>query len=210
MDLINEWTGEKTGYKSPSWFERLDFSRVKMRTKDVKPGGRIYKGGNMRLRNKKTGGIISAESTDGVDGVWLYDQTNHTTIRYNSLAELNAEWEDVPEEPFSTTFYTIVDGEIKHCIFYRERVAGCPSDAWAYLKDDGRERIKQLKEVGLYFSTREEAEKAVEKLKAWKRLKDKGFKIALRGWKGNAWLYANWGKLQDDYSDVLLLFGGEE
>lgn len=66
------------------------------------------------------------------------------------------------------------------------------------------------RQIGNYFGTKEEAEKAVEKLKAWKRLKDKGFKITLRGWKGNSWLYANWGNLRGDYSDVLLLFGGEE
>ena len=34
-----------------------------------------------------------------------------------------------------------------------------------------------MKEIGNYFETREEAEKAVEKLKAWKRLKDKDFQF---------------------------------
>ena len=65
---------------------------------------------------------------------------------------------------------------------------------------------------GYHFEpcTKEEAEKAVEKLKAWKRLKDKGFRVTMQGCKGNAWLQANWGNLQGDYSDVLLLFGGEE
>ena len=36
-----------------------------------------------------------------------------------------------------------------------------------------RSRVK----IGNYFETREEAEKAVEKLKAWKRLKDSGLKF---------------------------------
>lgn len=36
---------------------------------------------------------------------------------------------------------------------------------------------RKNKEIGNYFETKEEAEKAVEKLKAWKRLKDKGFKF---------------------------------
>lgn len=36
---------------------------------------------------------------------------------------------------------------------------------------------KQRKQFGNYFNTREEAEKAVEKLKAWKQLKDKGFQV---------------------------------
>ena len=49
-------------------------------------------GGNMRLRNKKTGEIVLATNMavgfadDGTDN-W-----------YNSLAELNEEWEDAPEE----------------------------------------------------------------------------------------------------------------
>lgn len=46
----------------------------------------------------------------------------------------------------------------------------------------GRETIydKIRKNIGNSFTTKEEAEKAVEKLKAWKRLKDKGFHIS--GW----------------------------
>ena len=71
--------------------------------------------------------------------------------------------------------------------------------------------IEKLKEFGNYFGTKEEAEKAVKKLKAWKRLKDKGFRF----------------KCCDDYhidyeltgrcvwtdeteADLDLLFGGEE
>lgn len=37
--------------------------------------------------------------------------------------------------------------------------------------------IHTMKQIGNYFETKEEAEKAIEKLKAWKRLKDKGFKF---------------------------------
>lgn len=43
--------------------------------------------------------------------------------------------------------------------------------------DDGDSWDEYRKEVGNYFSSREEARKAVEKLKAWKRLKDKGFRF---------------------------------
>lgn len=39
------------------------------------------------------------------------------------------------------------------------------------------ESINPEKKIGNYFETKEEAEKAVEKLKAWKRLKDKGFRF---------------------------------
>lgn len=87
--------------------------------------------------------------------------------------------------------------------------------------DDKRE------EIGNYFETREEAEKAAEKLKAWKRLKDKGFQIT--GWdnsigddyyktgqivlnlnnvKNTEWdEYERIGEIKNDLD---LLFGGEE
>ena len=74
----------------------------------------------------------------------------------------------------------------------------------------GNEWDERRKLIGNYFETKEKAEKAAEKLKARTRLKNKGFRIALHGCKGNAWLEANWGNLQGDFSDVLLLFGGEE
>lgn len=74
------------------------------------------------------------------------------------------------------------------------------------------------KEIGNYFETKEEAEKAVEKLKAWKRLKDEGCKPIGWRWKQD---YPNDAcyvevvlKCQFDsgvYDKELdLLFGGEE
>lgn len=67
-------------------------------------------------------------------------------------------------------------------------------------------------EIGIYFETEEEAEKAVEKLKAWKRLKDKGFK-----WRyyslgdGNKFrVYFSIKDGADIGTDLDLLFGGEE
>ena len=48
--------------------------------------------------------------------------------------------------------------------------------------DDGTDfdRVQKDKEIGNYFETVEEAEQAVEKLKAWKRLRDKEFRFI--GW----------------------------
>lgn len=71
-------------------------------------------------------------------------------------------------------------------------------------------------EVGNYFETKEEAEQAVEKLKAWKRLKDKGFRFY--GWRRNQTgtidLLVSWegvppltGFIEEDLD---LLFGGED
>ena len=65
--------------------------------------------------------------------------------------------------------------------------------------------VEQFKTVGNYFETREEAEKAVEKLKAWKRLKDKGF-INKRVFSMNL----NWcNPDDDDWKAFELLFRGE-
>ena len=73
------------------------------------------------------------------------------------------------------------------------------------------------KSLGNYFETKEEAEKAVDKLKAWKRLKDRGF--VWQGWDessmGNGMCVIGcqipenmWET--DVGEDLNLLFGGEE
>lgn len=70
--------------------------------------------------------------------------------------------------------------------------------------------------VGNFFATKEEAEKFVEKLKAWKRLKDKGFRFCRhddrdRGQLGDMVIYAEMPTFEyDDDStrdDLDLLFG---
>lgn len=104
----------------------------------------------MKLRNKKTGEIVIANVTRVVSGVdFDCGQT---------LAELNEEWEDVPEEP-KEYWLLSGSGEIRHT------------------EDDGVKFDRYHKEIGNYFSSKEEAEKAVEKLQAWTRLKDKGFRF---------------------------------
>lgn len=65
------------------------------------------------------------------------------------------------------------------------------------------------KSIGNYFETKEEAEKAVEKLKAWKRLKDRGFRFD--GYNACSVDY----DIDEQYrkyisQDLNLLFGGEE
>ena len=86
---------------------------------------------------------------------------------YHSLTELNAEWCDVPEEP--KDFWYIGDLMI---ICGTEGEFTTP-DLASFTKKD----IEKLKAIGNYFETKEEAELAVRKLKAWKRLKDKGFRF---------------------------------
>jgi len=80
---------------------------------------------------------------------------------YNSLAELNEEWEDYKEPKTHWMIDTSVLEPVRE-------IAGMP-----YEID---------KEIGNWFDTKEEAERAVEKLKAWKRLKDKGFRPKMWEW----------------------------
>ena len=140
----------------------------------------------MKLRNKKTGEILGL-------GSFIVQNPNHinceSITKYDSLAELNEEWEDW-EEP-KEHWYIDWDGKL---------MSSTDEEGW-----------KAAISIGNYFETKEEAEKAVEKLKAWKRLKDKGFVI-------NDWAvaYNNEIRLFGCYSkagvkdDLDLLFGGED
>lgn len=109
----------------------------------------------MKLRNKKTGKIkecvVIPVDSNG------YPNEYQVFEKGESLAELNEEWEDY-EEP-----------KEYWCITGRGNLH--------YLQDMTDENDKDHREIGNYFKTKEEAEKAVEKLKAWKRLKDKGFRF---------------------------------
>lgn len=77
---------------------------------------------------------------------------------------------------------------------------------------------KEREEIGNYFETKEEAERAVEKLKAWKRLKDKGFRFTewypVDEGSPNLSIDANIGIPNEDIdngdTDLNLLFGGED
>ena len=110
----------------------------------------------MKLRNKRTGEIkeyneVRLENSE-------YGEECYTW--FDSLAELNEEWEDY-EEPKEYWFIDF-NGEIKEF-----EVLGFEWQGW-------------MKEIGNYFETKEEAEKAVEKLKTLERLKNWGLRPA--GW----------------------------
>lgn len=148
----------------------------------------------MKLRNKKTGEIGELH--------YEPDKEYHFTVAtedpadmmiFKTLAELNAEWEDY-EEPSKTIWQIKDSGELQD---FEEDVF---SDGY----------IASSKSIGNYFDTREEAEKAVEKLKAWKRLKDKGFRF--NGGDDACISYTIDPVKWEDrlYNDFDLLFGGEE
>lgn len=141
----------------------------------------------MKLRNKKTGEIRELP-----DGFFCGD----------NLKKICEEWEDYEEPKPQVVYYIDRDGEIVpyRNIEYPKRVFN----------------TEQNKEIGNYFLSREEAEKAARKLKAWKRLKDKGFK--LKGWymPKNVLNIEIDGGFSDDVSlcdimdDLDKVFGGEE
>lgn len=162
----------------------------------------------MKLRNKKTGemgnlvlninpnresySVLSTENGDTACG-------NLVLADYNSLADLNAEWEDEPEE---TEYYWYIDinGQVKQMKYF--------GFVWQ----------NRMTEIGNRFETEEEAEKAVEKLKAWQRLKDTGCKPITWRWKQDYPIDACYVevvlKCQFDSGvhdkELDLLFGGEE
>ena len=140
----------------------------------------------MKLKNKRSGEIKEFVLFDGKNEL----QGGAT------LKDLVKEWEDY-EEPkeywhiFGTNITKTQEGLDK---LYDER----------------------NKEIGNYFETKEEAELAVRKLKAWKRLKDRGFRF-------NKWTIPEEPKtphiklvidaemdVPNSPYDLDLLFGGEE
>lgn len=153
----------------------------------------------MKLKNKKTGemGIINYFDNQSIviypiDENW--NAKGDKKYVYHSLAELNEEWEDYEDD-----FYIV---EQRGTVGSRFRT--------------GDEYEKMFKQIGNYFESKEEAEKAVRKLKAFKRLKDKGFRFD--GWE---WRYEKI-RYELDFTalseegekeaekDLDLLFGGEE
>lgn len=143
----------------------------------------------MKLRNKNTGEIVDTWSFyDGNETVNLkyFTDDGQVNLEYRSLAELNEEWEDYEPKEF---WYIVQDGDIF-------------SDNDTVTED----YANRLQAIGNYFESIEEAKKAVEKLKAWKRLKDKGF-INTRVFTMNL----NWCESDNDtWKDYSLLFGEEE
>lgn len=153
----------------------------------------------MKLRNKKTGEMVDFNylQTDYISPLLLTVSTNGgpEMFNYYSLAEINEEWEDVPEEP-----------KLHWYIYGAE-----PFEVDEQNMD--KDYVAELKSIGNYFENREEAEKAVEKLKAWKRLTDKGFRFdKVTGcWIEFTLKSANSDEeYEEGQKDLLLLFGGEK
>lgn len=111
----------------------------------------------MKLKNRKTGetGTLYQHGEGACYKLWV--RAGGKRYDYTSLAKLNEDWEDVLEKPKG--YWYLRDGGN---IDYMPRQTSI---------------TESHKEIGNYFETKEEAQKAVEKLKALRRLKDKGFKF---------------------------------
>ena len=148
---------------------------------------------NMKLRNKKTGeiGKPRIEYQD-----FYIDTENGMTHCYKTLEGMLNNWEDYKE---SKEYWFISTSGMVH------RFEG-----------EDKTYTPGRKQLGNYFETKEEAEKAVERLRAWKRLKDNGFKfegIEKRGHHINFYQgrsYETDKQCQQAMKDLDLLFGGEE
>lgn len=164
----------------------------------------------MKLKNKKTGEIVEVESLGHEESLkekfgyqvtlsWELDENLGTCKTYTSLAELNEDWEDAPEEPI--TYYYISDfGAIRE------------GDVGKFVEDE-----IARKEIGNYFATEEEAEKAVERLRARKRLKDKGFRFTdydYRAYKGKGCGQVFFNDVSDNINEIKadldICFGDKE
>ena len=137
----------------------------------------------MKLRNKKTGEILETARSSAVfkDRFKIYDEISNKYYVYDSLAELNEEWEDYKDEYFKFT-PALLDNTIVALIVDKK-------------------------------TSREEAKQAMEKLKAWKRLKDKGFRFLENktiGEYGNISYCLTYPTTSNEDKDLDLLFGGKK
>ena len=158
----------------------------------------------MKVRNRKTGKIGNLVSTNWDEVVLKVLDDNGVQLgKYTSLAGLNKEWEDC-EEPVGYWYVS------------EQGIPGRINFSW-----DSKESIENHKEIGNYFETYVEAEKAVEKLKALKRLKEAGLKVTEFNYnldeKYSGLANAIDGKIcfklvcyKDFDEDLDLLFGGEQ
>lgn len=114
----------------------------------------------MKLKNRNNGVIGDLVAYDADKGIFAVKAQGGDRCYYYSLAALHEVWEDAPEEK---SFWHINE---------QGSADKYPSDLIAR-----KSIIRKYKEIGNYFETEEEAEKAAEKLKAFKRLKHKGFRF---------------------------------
>ena len=154
----------------------------------------------MKLRNLRSGEIVKVvgfdQSYDEIKMRFVNENNEGRLYVTDSLITFNSEWEEYQE--YTGYWYIGCDGSVSQ---------NC--------EDSTQTHTNNHKLIGNYFNTREEAEKAVEKLKAWKRLKDNGFKFEgtnnrkkTTGYLGKS--FNSQDECEQAMKDLDLLFGGEE
>ena len=151
----------------------------------------------MKLQNKKTGEIGVLNVSNNKYYVIAYGLPlcgNSVLGEYDTLDALMQEWEDY-EEPKEYYWIDSITSTLQ-----------CAKIG------SGGKYEEFRKSIGNYFETKEEAEKAVEKLKAWTRLEDKGFRFT--GFSGGStfieFTFDKPGEPGSAYKDLDLLFGGKD
>ena len=155
----------------------------------------------MKFRNKKTREVVKIYPALHDETAIRFMAEGGKNYEYKSLADFNKEWEDAPEEPKKYWFIDVGNYEVGDV-------------------DEDNADLDADKEIGNYFETKEEAEKAVEKLRAYKRLKDRRFEFGK--WRdeekecydgqeiGSISFRVDFIGNNDIKKDIDLLFGGEE
>lgn len=150
----------------------------------------------MKIKDKKTGEIITLELIAKGE-VLIPHEVKTINGKPITLKLLSENYEDAPE-PAKGYFYIRDGGNID------------------YMNNECS-ITERHKAIGNYFETAEEAKRAVEKLKAWKRLKDKGWRFLAASCDEEHGITDI--RLQSesdpmiligDDKDIQLLFGGED
>ena len=149
----------------------------------------------MKLKNKKTGEVIE------VNNICSFAEGKQE--KYSSLKEFNEVWEDY-KELVSDYWYIATEVECGLDI-----ISSCDCPVCKKCRDFNDS-------IGNLFKTKEEAEKAVEKLKAVKRLKEANidYKLSREYDDFTETMHANVSFSFNSYplvgKDLDLLFGGKE
>lgn len=152
----------------------------------------------MKIRIKKTGEVL--EDVKYIDTalrtitILYLDDGILREMRIKNLSDIE---EVVDNEETDIYWFINASGEISSI----------------YEGDEDEEDTMASRQIGNYFKTKEEAEKAVEKLEVLKRLTDKGFRFfnnKIIGEYGNVSYKLNYPATSIEEKDLDLLFGGEE
>lgn len=152
----------------------------------------------MKLKNKRTGEIRPAEARE--DGIYLYDETTDQWYKYE--LDLLAKWWEYYEKPEKPEEHWAIDqfGEPIN-------VSGLSSL-----------QLEKLHQLGNDFSSENATIEVLEKLKAWRRLEDKGFRFdgydvahkSNGNLAGQIFYDAGNYSIEDIENEMDLLFGGED